>query len=137
MNIVKENFKLALDQLSADISGNKSARLLKKLENYVLKDLYIEGAMDLAEIYSLQRIFVNNKKAYLFFNIYYYDKVYSVKFFNESPDNSTYLGVISDFRNEPIVSEVVDYLNFQEIIDIDSQAQYWRRENSLLRIIEE
>jgi hypothetical protein len=63
-------------------------------------------------------------EAYRWYFVSYATEGYSTQFRNVQ-NGSGYCGAVGDFRNETVVSELVDKLGFDRIRQIDVEAEAW------------
>ncbi len=78
----------------------------------------------IAEVYSYVKPHEDLKKAYYWYHIYYAGQDgYIMDFDNQDATNEIYYGKVGDFRNESMVSELVDKLGIPEIQELDEKAK--------------
>ena len=95
---------------------------------------YLEAAALLGELQALEPAVRDAAAAYRW---YYIDAArsgsLSVELQNRSDDAQHYLGLPGDFRNEPIVADLIEMFGVSRIPELDREARAWlERHNRLL-----
>ncbi len=84
----------------------------------------IDCAGVIAEVYSYVKPHEDLEKAYCWYHIYYAGQDgYIMDFDNQNGSNEIYYGKVGDFRNESMVSELVDKLGIPKIQELDEKAK--------------
>jgi hypothetical protein len=99
----------------------------------------LEAAEALAEYYAFQHLsgpHQDNEKAYKWYYLAFEATGSSVAFNNQSLSESSYLGVIGDFRNEAVVSELVEGIGLSRVQTLDHEAAAWLDQHGRLRSLD-
>ena len=131
---VEENpeHELLFDELEELIESNKDEAYKKCFQN--IEAIAKEGNRDaieiIAEQYADNDIIQNHEKSYFWYHLYYAldDEAdpYKTKFENMEPDPdypNHYGGKTGDFRNESMVSDLIEKLGLKKIKIIDAEVE--------------
>lgn len=95
-----------------------------------LKDIAEEGFYDaceiVAELQALEACVYDAEAAYIWYYIALKHQGYNTVLQNEGTELN-YLGPVGDFRNEAIVSSLVEKLEVSKLANLDSKAEQWIR----------
>lgn len=109
---------------------SKSGRFFEIFEE--LKELASRGICEacemLGEMQSLDPVVYDLEAAYVWYYIALKSQGYSVAYRNEGSGNA-YVGPEGDFRNEPMVADLVERIGLERIKILDSQAEAWFSRN--------
>ena len=120
--VVEDELRAAGDDEASEAFGSALERLRKLVESGC-----VEGAETLAEILALQGPRHDAANAYKWYFVALHLQDYSTAFDNQR-DDGFYLGPIGDFRNEAMVSELVDELGLDRVQQLDEEARAWLKE---------
>lgn len=79
----------------------------------------------LAEVLTLSDEMRDPAGAYVWYYVSLKTEGYSVELKNVTPDNETYYGDTDDFRNEAMVSDLIDELGQSRLAKLDAMAEEW------------
>lgn len=102
---------------------------LEKLAN----NRVVEAIEAVAESYSSFDCIKDSEKAYYWYYIQYALDDYLTEFDNQEPDPddpSHYCGKVGDFRNESMVSDLVEELGFDKVRQLDKKAENFLNTNN-------
>ncbi len=77
----------------------------------------------LGEVYALNSSVYDPAKSYFYFELHYSQKGYSLGWKYEHEVSGAYCGSVGDFRNESMVSDLVDQLGFKKCKALDASAR--------------
>lgn len=127
MNTEKDELFAILDQ--ADRNSPEYALALSKLR-LLAEAGDLDAAEGFAELSAYPGPCHNAAAAYFWYHIVLSKEGYSTDFVEQDPFYSSYHGPVGDFRNESLVSILVDELGFAQAQTIDVAAQLWISKNS-------
>ena len=106
-----------------DRNSTEFVEIVEKLKDLAKSGFY-DACETIAELTSLEPSIYNPKSAYVWYYIALKHQGYRTELANEgTPDY--YTGPEGDFRNEAMVSELVDEIGVQELSSLDQQAEEW------------
>ncbi len=112
-------------ELSADSKDYLSREgLLSELER-VAEAGWENAARALAEELSKPGSRRDAEQAYKWYHIAFAWDDYETSWSNQNDENNAYLGVDGDFRNESVVSELVDEITHSRLQELDAEATTW------------
>ena len=86
---------------------------------------YLHACGILGELQALDPSVYDPDAAYRWFFISLQREGFSTDFQNEFGSDEQYLGPVGDFRNEPLVSDLVRILGVSRLKELDAQAREW------------
>lgn len=101
-------FRAAVDQLSVHAEAGN-----------------LEAAEYLAEILALSGPVHDAANAYKWYYVVLSQQGYSVEFADVNGTPPNYCGPVGDFRNEAMVSGLVEELGFEQVTELDNEARHW------------
>jgi hypothetical protein len=111
--------------LSADSKDHLSrAALISELER-VAEAGWENAAFALAQEWAKPGINRDIEKAYKWYHIAFAWDDYETAWNNQNAPDDVYLGVDGDFRNESVVSELVDAISHSRLQELDEEATAW------------
>jgi hypothetical protein len=135
-----EKWKPQQDRFSEIMDRNEACYDRRESKEYhqVVQDLkelaesgHIEAAEQLAEFLSFQGPYFDPATAYKWYYIALSRKGHKVAFEDLNHTPAHYCGPVGDFRNESMVSGLVDILGFEKIRSLDAEAARWLAEHDL------
>ncbi len=112
-------------QLSSDSKDYLSrAGLLAELER-VAKAGWENAARALANELAKPGSNRDAEQAYKWYHIAFAWDDYETSWNNQNDEDDVYLGVAGDFRNESVVSELVDEITHSRLRELDAEAMAW------------
>jgi hypothetical protein len=111
-----------------DVAGQDQAKIRELFERTVslAESGYVEAAGLLGELQALEPAVHDAEAAYRW---YYIDAAikgtFSTSYKNEASDDAHYTGPPGDFRNEPLVADMIDLFGAERIPELDQQARVW------------
>ena len=85
----------------------------------------LEAAEELAEILALSGPVHDAADAYKWYYVVLSQQGYSVEFADINDTPPSYCGPVGDFRNEAMVSGLVEELGFERVTELDKEARQW------------
>ena len=92
---------------------------------------HVEAAQELADILALPGPYYDPESAYKWYYIALSQRGYTVQFEDHNRTPPNYCGPAGDFRNESVVSGLVDTPGFDKIRSLDAEAARWLAERNL------
>ncbi len=92
---------------------------------------HAEAAHTLADVLAVPGPYYDPEAAYKWYYFALSEQGYSVEFNDENHDPPHYCGPAGDFRNESMVSDLVETLGFEKVRSLDAEAKRWLAERNL------
>jgi len=109
------------EECDGDVSSSECKSIVMELTKYV--DLGgLEGAGLLAEIQALYEPYLDLEQSYVNYFISHALEGYVMKFENQEDNSVVYYGAIGDFRNESMVSEIMDEIGMSKAEELDAKV---------------
>jgi len=109
------------EECDGNVTSSECKSTVEDLTSYV-NEGGLDGAGLLAEIQAIYEPYLDQEQAYINYYVNYALEGYSVKFDNQEDDPVNYYGADGDFRNESMVSELVDAIGIPKVKKLDSMA---------------
>jgi len=92
---------------------------------------HLEAARELADVLALPGPYYDPEAAYKWYYIVFSQQGYTTQFDDQNHTPPYYCGLVDDFRNESMVSQLVVALGFDKVQSLDVEAARWLAEKNL------
>ncbi|HUG94208.1 MAG TPA: hypothetical protein VML55_25490 [Planctomycetaceae bacterium] len=122
-----------LDRFEAHYDRPESPEFRKVIDD--LRELaetgHAEAAQQLADVLAFPGPYYDPEAAYKWYYIALSQQGYTVAWEDHNHTPPYYCGPVGDFRNESVVSELVDTLGWERVWQLDKEAEHWMAERNL------